>query len=162
MISPTEPRPRWGFLGGCRHQRRACNVTRRSVDYIRNWPVDRVPARVWRSRIHFLSTAPSLKTTTFPINTPALSLLKSPSRLAHLAARRTGAGWTSHAEAPSPMPAAEPKNSPRLSAAFPPPTIDGERWGQRVLKCCQRARRFVFAAKLQARRVSPQADAGTD
>jgi hypothetical protein len=23
------------------------------------------------------------------------------------------------------MPAAEPKNSPRLSAAFPPPTIDG-------------------------------------
>ena len=66
---------------------------------------------------------------------------------AHLAARRTGAGWTSHADAPSPMPAAEPKNSPRLSAAFPPPTIDGERWGQRVLKCCQRARRFVYSPR---------------
>jgi DDE superfamily endonuclease len=40
-------------------------------------------------------------------------------------ARRTGAGWKSHADAPSPIPAAQPKNSPRLSAAFAPPTIDG-------------------------------------
>jgi|SRR5215472_8354743 len=29
-------------------------------------------------------------------------------------------GWKSHADAPPPMPAAQPKNSPRLSAAFPP------------------------------------------
>ena len=40
-------------------------------------------------------------------------------------ARRTAAGWKSHVGAPSPMPAAEPKSSPRLSAAFLPPTIDG-------------------------------------
>jgi len=39
--------------------------------------------------------------------------------------RRTGAGWKSHTDAPSPMPAAKPKNSPRLSAGFPAPTIDG-------------------------------------
>jgi hypothetical protein len=42
-----------------------------------------------------------------------------------ICARRTAAGWKSHADAPSPMPAAEPKNSPRLSAAFLRPTIDG-------------------------------------
>ena len=41
-------------------------------------------------------------------------------------ASQTAAGWKSHAVAPSPMPAAEPKNSPRLSVAFLRPTIDGD------------------------------------
>jgi hypothetical protein len=40
-------------------------------------------------------------------------------------ARRTAAGWKFHVGAPSPMPVVDPKSSPRLSAAFLRPTIDG-------------------------------------
>ena len=51
------------------------NASGIGINYIRNWPVGRVPARIWRSRIHFLSTAPSKATTIlFPINTTGFNL----------------------------------------------------------------------------------------
>ena len=53
----------------------ASNASGIGINYIRNWPVGRVPARIWRSRIHFLSTAPSKATTIlFPINTTGFNL----------------------------------------------------------------------------------------